>query len=146
MKVEFPKVIIPDEIPALLDFDKKAFHDRPADVFSEEAWKEYESYWMVVDGEVVGCAAFDETNKDELWIASTAILPELQGRGLGRKFKEWQIQYARANGFKRIGTVMRPSNARIIKLNGQFGFKPGKMRPNLYDNPVEDGIEMELLL
>jgi len=145
-ELDFRKAIIPDEIDALCEFDSRSFADHPADIFSKDDWKKYESYWMIVDGKKAGCAAFDETNRDELWVASTAILPEYRRQGLGRRFKRWQIDYAKSHGFARLGTVMRPSNTAINELNKEFGFKLRKMRPKLYSDPPEDGIEMELLL
>ena len=63
-KIEFRKAIIPDEIETLCEFDRKAFHDRPSDIFSPEEWKKYESYWMIVDGTIVGCAALQTDEKE----------------------------------------------------------------------------------
>jgi hypothetical protein len=56
--VEFKKIIVPDEIEALCDFDQEAFSLHPQDVFPPQVWEKCESYWMIADGEVVGCSAF----------------------------------------------------------------------------------------
>ena len=61
--IEFRKVPVPEGIPALCDFDRNAFQDTPGDFYSPEKWAECESYWLVVDGQVVGCTAF-ELNTD----------------------------------------------------------------------------------
>jgi GNAT superfamily N-acetyltransferase len=135
----YRRVIVSEEIAALCEFDKRAFETHPADVFAEDEWGKYESYWMIVDGNIVGCVAF-EKNGDELWI------PEFQGGGLGKKFKQWQLDFAKSHGFAKLGTVMRQSNTRIIGLNERFGFKVRRVCPNRYSDPAEDGIEMELLL
>jgi N-acetylglutamate synthase-like GNAT family acetyltransferase len=82
MNVEFRKAIIPDEIEALWKFDHIAFEPFPADLFDAEDWAQYDSYWMIVDGRTVGCSAFQPKPKC-LWIVSTGILPEVQGRGFG---------------------------------------------------------------
>jgi ribosomal protein S18 acetylase RimI-like enzyme len=58
-----------------------------------------------------------------LYICSTGILPEFQGKGRGNLFKCWQVAYAPHHGFNRIVTNHRKSNRRIIKLNESFGFK-----------------------
>src|SRR6478752_3616981 len=114
-EIEFRKAVIPDEIEALCAFDQKVFHDRPSDVFSPEEWKRYESYWMIVDGTIVGCAALQTDKRDDLWIASTAISPEFQGQQFGNKMKQWEIDYGKSHGFERIATQMRLSNQRSIE-------------------------------
>ena len=144
-EIKFRQVIIPEEIPALCDFDRLAFHAHPADVFPAEEWRRYESYWMVLDGRIVGCTALQK-NSNELWITSTAVLPELRRQGLGSKLKEWQIEYARSHGFERLGTVMRQSNEAMIRLNEKFGFERKRLEPHRYAEPDETGIVMELIL
>ena len=56
MHVEFRKAIIPDEVHELMAFDRKVFPK--ADLFTNEEWMEYESYWMEVEASKVGCCAF----------------------------------------------------------------------------------------
>jgi ribosomal protein S18 acetylase RimI-like enzyme len=88
--------------------------------------------------------ADDETPREGcLHIVSTGVLPEARGRGLGRKQKEWQLEFARREGFHTIVTNMRRSNAQIIHLNGELGFEERKIHPNFYVDPQEDGIVME---
>jgi ribosomal protein S18 acetylase RimI-like enzyme len=143
--IKFQRAVIPDDIPALCDFDKRAFHAHPADLFTEEEWKKYESYWMIVDGKAVGCVAMETDKKDELWIASTAVLPEFRGQRFGEKLKQWEIDYAKSHGFSSIGTVMRQSNEPIIRLNEKFGFMRRRTQHRCFD-PVEPGLGMQLLL
>ena len=150
-KIEFRKVIIPDEIEALCEFDRKAFYAYPSDIYAPERWQECESYWLIADGRMVGCTAF-ERNIDYdsrprpgcLYISSTGVLPEVQEQGFGSAQKKWQIEYAKRNGFTRIVTNMRQSNERIIKLNEKFGFKRRKIHPHYYGDPDEAAIVMEL--
>ena len=153
MNIEFRKVVIPDENEALCAFDRIAFAQFPADLFEKEEWAEFESHWMIVDGKTVGCSAFvhdvdfDETSKPGyLWIASTGVLPDHQGKGFGRMLKEWQIDYAKQHGFTVIVTNMRQSNSRIIKLNEKLGFTIREVVPEYYPDPTEDAIVMELKL
>jgi ribosomal protein S18 acetylase RimI-like enzyme len=153
MKVEFKRVNVPDEIEALCEFDRKAFASFPADLFDPEEWAEYESYWMTVDGNTVGCSAFvHDVDYDEqprpkcLYIMSTGVLPEFQGRGLGAQQKQWQIEYARERGFEIIVTNMRESNTRIIRLNKKLGFTTRELVPGYYSDPEEAAIVMELRL
>jgi hypothetical protein len=41
--MEIRKAVIPDEIEALCDFDRKVFGSYPEDLFSPEDWVELES-------------------------------------------------------------------------------------------------------
>src|SRR6266849_3288857 len=77
--VEFRKAIVPDEVEALCEFDRKAFGNYPEDIFSPETWLHCESYWMIVDGKTVGCTAFERDyyhDPDE-----PAIVMELELQG-----------------------------------------------------------------
>lgn len=111
---------------------------------------------MVVDGTTIGCSAFGH-NIDFggakrlgcIWIQSTGILPEFQGKGYGLKQKQWQLEYAKKNGFSLVVTNMRQSNARIIHLNEKLGFTPRGFRPivpGVYSDPEEASLVMELNL
>lgn len=152
--IEFRRALIPNEIDALCDVDQRIFHAHPSDLFSREFWAERcEAYWMIVNGQIVGCSAF-QSNYDHrgrnpgcLYISSTGILPEFRRQGFGRKQKEWQIEYARKNGFSRIVTNMRASNAPIIALNKSLGFAVHEFVPTgMYASPEEAAVVMELTL
>lgn len=151
MDTEFRKAVIPDEIDALCAFDRIVFAQFPADLFDPEEWTQFEPYWMIVDEKAVGCSAFihdadldGKPKPGSLWIVTTGVLPDYQGKGLGRKQKEWQIAHARQHGFKVVVTNMRKSNTRIIRLNEELGFTVREVIPEYYPDPVEDAIVMEL--
>jgi GNAT superfamily N-acetyltransferase len=151
--VSFEKVIAPKGVPDLIEFDKKIFHAYPSDIFTKKEWLEFESYWMVVDGKKIGCSGFkanfdydDSRRPGCLFIATTGILQEMQGHGLGRMQKKWQIDYARQNGFKMIATNMRQSNHPIIGLNNELGFQIRKVDKTYYSKPQEAAIVMDLNL
>jgi ribosomal protein S18 acetylase RimI-like enzyme len=148
--IEFRKISLPEESETVQQIDGRIFADSPGDLFDAEDWANFESYWMLEDGAIVGCAAFihhvdyDETPRPGyLHIVSTGVLPEVRGRGLGRKQKEWQIEYAQALGFEVIVTNVRRSNARMIHLNRQFGFEVRQIHSDFYEDPKEDAIVME---
>lgn len=159
MRVEFRKATVPREIPRLMAFDRKVF--RKADLFHAEDWKEYESYWMKVEGKVAGCCAF-ELNVDfredlradgvnppmegSLWIATTGVLPSMQGRGLGTLMKSWEIAFAKHRGFRRIVTNVRSRNAAMLALNRRFRFQEIRRTDGYYAGPRDATVVMELLL
>ena len=149
--VDFQQATLPADLNELLDFDRRIFAQFPDDLFNAEEWYSCYTYWMLVDGIKVGCCAlewhvdFDETpRKDCLYLASTGVLPEYQGKGFGRKQKEWQIEYARSNRFSSVVTNMRASNDRIIRLNEAVGFRFRERVADYYATPTEAAIVMEL--
>ncbi len=152
-KIEFRKVIVPDELEQLFEIDRRIFSAFPADLFSAEEWAEFESYWMIVDGMTVGCSAFlRDTDFDIeprpgcLYIMTTGVLPEFRRRGYGAKQKQWQIEFAKQQGFQVIVTNTRASNAAMIDLNLKMGFQIRGSSPHFYFEPDETAIVMELPL
>ena len=132
-----------------------------ADLFSTEEWKEYESYWMIVDGTAVGCCASqqnvdfqEDIRKDEhnppmkgsLYISTTGILSGFRSRGLGRLLKSWEIAYAKDHGFSRIVANTRERNIKMISLNKKFGFKVIRRTSGYYSGPTDATVVMELRL
>jgi ribosomal protein S18 acetylase RimI-like enzyme len=158
LKTEFRQAEIPQDLRALVTFDRKVF---PSDHFAASEWRRYESWWLLVADRKIGCCAF-ETNVDfaddlrpdglnpartgSLYVASTGILPGFRNQGLGRLIKAWQVAYARHHGFNRIVANTRKSNAAMIALNRKFGFKVLRVTPRYYGNPTEATVVMELKL
>jgi ribosomal protein S18 acetylase RimI-like enzyme len=145
MNVEFRRADRQTELRSLLLFDRKVFQ---ADAFDRDIWSDVDPWWMIVDGVKAGCSAFEpnEPAPGTLYIATTGILPRLQGRGLGRLMKAWQIAWARQHGFQRIVTNHRASNKSMIQLNRCFGFRKTGRIPAYYSNPDEAAVSMELVL
>ena len=150
-EISYEQADVASEMSDLLRFDRKIFHAYPGDVFSKREWLEFDVYWMVVDGKKVGCSAFkanfdydDKRKSGCLFIASTGIVPEMQGYGLGRRMKQWQIEYAKRNGFKVLQTNMRQSNHEIIGLNNALGFGITRVHRGYYPKPPEAAVVMEL--
>ena len=157
MLLEFRKAVLPDEAAELRRVDVEIFAD---DAFDEALWPLLESYWILVDARVAGCAAFihdadfqedlrdDEENTPQpgtLYIQSTGLLPQYRGQGLGHRIKAWQIEYARQNGFRRIVTNCRETNSAMISINKKYGFQPIRTTPAYYEDG-EATVVMELLL
>lgn len=157
MVLEFRRAVLPEDGAELWKLDVEIFG---VDAFALEDWLSLESYWIVVDGQVAGCAAFipDVEFQEDLrgdgenaaqpgtvYIQSTGLLREYRGRGLGKRIKEWEIEYARRNGFRRIVTNCRESNAVMISINERFGFRAIRITPGYYEDG-EATVVMELVL
>jgi ribosomal protein S18 acetylase RimI-like enzyme len=142
VNTEFRKAVIPAEIRSLCAFDRKLF---PSDYFSPSDWKDYDTYWLLLDGKKIGCCAFEEKG-DTLHIGTTGILPSFQRRGFGQVMKCWEIAYARHFGFKWIMANSRKSNAAMIALNRKFGFEVIGRVQRYYEDPAETAVIMRLAL
>ena len=157
MVLEFRRAAVPEEIGELRRLDLEIFGK---DAFDEELWLSLEPYWILVDGAVIGCAAFaldtefqeDLREDDEnvpclgtLYIQTTGLLRAYRGQGLGKRIKEWQIDYARRDGFERIVTNCRESNAAMIAINEKYGFRAIRTTPGYYEDG-EATVVMELIL
>jgi ribosomal protein S18 acetylase RimI-like enzyme len=157
MTLEFRKAALPEEAAELWKLDVEIFG---VDAFALDDWLSLESYWIVVDGRVAGCAAFihdvefgedllgDGQNVQQrgtLYIQSTGLRKEYRGQGVGSRVKEWQIEYARRNGFGRIVTNCRESNAAMIAINERFGFRTMRKTPGYYGDG-EATVVMELVV
>ena len=157
MTLGFRKAALPEEAAELWKLDVEIFG---VDSFAPEDWLSLESYWILVDGSVAGCAAFihdvefgedllgdgkNVAQRGTLYIQSTGLRKEFRGRGVGSGVKAWQIDYARRNGFGRIVTNCRESNAAMIDINRKFGFRIIRTTPGYYGDG-EATVVMELLL
>ena len=80
-----------------------------------------------------------------VYIQSTGLLSGYRGRGLGRRVKEWEIEYARRNGFRRVVTNCREGNARMIGINEKYGFRAIRRTDGYYEDG-EATVVMELVL
>jgi len=154
---QFRKALLPHDASALSNLDVAIFG---RDAFDQALWLILESYWILVDGSVAGCAAFihhadfqedlreDAQNAPQpgtFYIQSTGLLPQYRGQGLGHRIKAWQIEYAKQNGFRRIVTNCRESNAAMISINKKSGFQRTRTTPDYYEDG-EATVVMELLL
>ncbi len=157
MVLEFRRAVLPWEAADLWKLDLEIFGK---DAFDEELWLRLESYWIVVDGQLAGCAAFihDVEFEEDLrgdgesaaqsgtvYIQSTGLLRAYRGQGLGKRIKAWEIEYARRNGFRRMVTNCRESNAAMIAINEKYGFRAIRSTPEYYEDG-EATVVMELVL
>ena len=157
MMLEFRRAVLPEEAGELWELDLAIFGK---DAFRREDWLSLESYWVVVDGQVAGCAAFihDADFQEDLredgenaaqpgtvYIQSTGLLLAYRGQGLGKRVKAWQIEYARRNGFRRMVTNCRESNGAMIAINEKYGFQAIRTTSGYYEDG-EATVVMERLL
>lgn len=80
-----------------------------------------------------------------LRLFSVAVLPEYQGKGVGKLIMEYVIQYARSNKFNRISLEVIQSNPNLIQYYKKLGFEITAELPAYY-SATENGYRMMLYL
>jgi RimJ/RimL family protein N-acetyltransferase len=102
-------------------------------------------------GEVVGWCDLVRDTRDgftHCWHLGMGLLPQVRGRGIGRRLAEAAIAAAAEHGAERIELEVFASNARAIVLYERLGFaREGvKRRARKLDGIIDDNVMMALLL
>lgn len=80
---------------------------------------------------------------DEGDLVRIAILPNFQGKGIGKLLLEKMIEESKKLGIKKIFLEVRTSNTRAYNLYIKEKFMQIGKRPNFYTNPREDAFLLE---
>ncbi len=80
-----------------------------------------------------------------LRLFSIAVLPELQGKGIGNQLLDYILQFARSNKFERISLEVLKSDAKLIRYYESHGFTISEELPHYY-SANENGLRMTLSL
>ncbi len=93
------------------------------------------------EGAIVGyCGVVMVINEGD--ITNVAVSSNRQGRGIGRQLVQALIQKTQERGVTQLHLEVRESNQRAISLYQSLGFEQVGIRPDYYEEPVEDGILM----
>jgi len=110
--------------------------------FERECVEEASSSWvLVVDGAVVGYAV-SWIVCDEVHIGNIAVVPDMQGRGLGRLLMARLLEAGAERGAVMATLEARESNTRALGLYESFAFRPVAIRKRYYADSGEDAIVM----
>lgn len=74
-------------------------------------------------GRVLPLARIKEAEDDEYFISNVAVLPESQGRGIGRQLLAWAERRAREQGFGKLALSVDVENERARALYTRTGFE-----------------------
>lgn len=64
-----------------------------------------------------------ETNPDEYYLDSMAIMPQFRGRSIGKKLMEAAMELGRNMGYKKFSLIADPRKTGLIKYYESMGFK-----------------------
>ena len=95
------------------------------------------------DEDIVGCVALCMLETGICEMKRLYVIPEAQGRGIGRALVHRVIREAKAIGYKRMRLDTVPSMRSARRLYLAFGFRA---IDSYRDNPVEGTTFMELML
>ena len=79
---------------------------------------------------------------DDLYLATIAVQPDLQRRGLGELTLLSVLRLAERLPVELLRLDLRVSNAAALELYRKYGFRREGVRRNLYAHPLEDGVQM----
>lgn len=149
--ITLQKADVKSEAAELVAMDTEIFS---TDRFTD--WSDYTVSWIVKDGEKAGSVAFvphmtigpswdiDAKSPGTLWLVSIGIRPKFQGKGIGTAAMALAIENAMTERFNRMTSNFRISNEASRRLHAKCGFKPVKIVPDYYLDPMEDAEVVEI--
>ena len=131
------------DIPTVAEIDEMCFDEDGwnEDFFIEEL-RDVNSDYIVVEigGKVIACGGI-KIYLDEAEGMTIAVLPEFQGRGIGKKLLIELLKNAKLRGAKSMIFEVRVSNVPALHIYQKFGFKIiGRMKR--YYMSGEDALTM----
>ncbi len=113
------------DIPTVAEIDEMCFSEDgwDEDFFIEEL-RDVNSDYIVgeIDGKVIACGGI-KIYLDEAEGMTIAVLPEFQGRGIGKKLLIELLKNAKLRGAKSMIFEVRVSNVPALHIYQKFGFK-----------------------
>ncbi len=133
-----------EHIPEVLELEKALFPDPwPERLFQEAAWSEDHRWNLVlVDGDELAAYAINWVSSGEIHLLNFAVRPDLQGRGLGRKFLRWLMDEGRRAGDTVFLLEVRASNERAKHLYKTEGLSTVLKREGYYPDTGEEALVM----
>lgn len=142
MNIEIKRAYARKDAKRLSRLDREIFK---YDAYTGKEWRGHKCFWITVGGKIVGSLAMEHNIiGNYLYIASIGVLPSFQGKGIGTQALNWQIEYARKQGFGRVMSHIRLSNKKSIYLHEKAGFEMTGIETAYYLNPRENAAIMEL--
>lgn len=108
----------------------------------EEAMEDGLVYILEKEGAIIGNATYEIKSPNHVYISGLLILPEFQGKGLGKQVMNDILQ--EIGKVKRVDLVTHPDNFKAIRLYEFFGFIIESRKEN-YFGDGEPRLIMSLL-
>lgn len=110
---------------------------------SDEIIENIENYIVrlaICEKKLVGTLIFHEKNKDTIYLDMIVLSPEFQKLGIGTKFMQYVIDYAKKFSFKQIEceAIEAKNHTNSQKLLENFGFVKTRSVKNYWGNLCPD--------
>jgi len=92
----------------------------------------FQSVWLASIGRDPVACLFLFHYPRTLRIYSIAVLPEFQGRGIGRRLVAYTLQLAEKSGHRAVSLEADAANHLLIRWYRQLGFTPRETLPGYY--------------
>jgi ribosomal-protein-alanine N-acetyltransferase len=139
-----------DDLPAVLDIEKRAFAQPWSRAFFEkELTTAFARLVVAIDEKAARPSVVGYTCRwrvtDEVHLLNVAVHPDRRGSGLGRFLVESVITESRTTGARTMFLEVRAGNVVARRLYRRLGFRDLGVRRGYY-GPGQDAIVMELRL
>ena len=133
-----------EHIPEILEIERVLFTDPwPERLFQEASWVEDHRWnFMLMDGDEVAAYAINWVSSGEIHLLNFGVRPDLQCRGLGRKFLQWLMEEGLRYGDTIFMLEVRASNERARRLYEGEGLNVVLKREGYYPDTDEDAFVM----
>lgn len=138
--------MLPKDLPMVIEIDRLNFTEPwPAKSFSYELSTNYSVCLVAVDdfdlvlAEIVVWVIVDEAH-----IATIAVHPNHQGRGIASALLAEALMLAMERGASASLLEVRPSNTAALKLYQRFGYEVVGVRKEYYQDNKEDALLLNL--
>lgn len=116
----------PDDRAAIIQVEAGAtpnlsYVDQVFDIFLADERGEFSV--VEIDGKVVACGKFTVVPDGSAWLETIRVLPEFQGRGIGKRFYERFFELAQAQNVPTMRMYTGITNAASKGLAEHFGFQ-----------------------
>lgn len=136
------RVDIPYDLLLLADETKEAIdkYIHASDIYIAES-----------EGEKIAVYALYPVNKEEIEIKNIAVIPPLQGRGIGTRLLEDAENKAKESGYNFLRIATADAGIRQLKLYQRYGFEMHEILKNFitnnYPEPIfENGIQLKHMI
>lgn len=138
--------MLPKDLPMVIEIDRLNFTEPwPAKSFSYELSTNYSICLVAVDdfdlvlAEIVVWVIVDEAH-----IATIAVHPNHQGRGIASALLAEALMLAMERGASASLLEVRPSNTAALKLYQRFGYEVVGVRKEYYQDNKDDALLLNL--
>ncbi len=135
---------VESDIDEIYEIEEKSFADPlKKETFLRDLKREDFYCYGLYDEKLVGFVSYDKV-LDEAQIISVAVHPDERKKGYGGMLFEKIIPIAKNEGITFFSLEVRSENIPAITLYKRMGFCEVGVRKNYYQNPVCDGLLMDL--